>query len=208
LTHLVPWNTIVPHIRRLALGTKMFPLSHCHLNKLRSEPSWNFDLTGWAAQFGRLWMLDLRGMYWVRLPPCVAAALLRLQVEHLVVCLTGGALNIEDFKDVVAHTIRPKTLTISGPPWSPESIPSLPAHVHEDSSFYIHYLHLDETAPTAGLVDWLKTYKQPPSVIHLYIKLPRSKFSAFGLALLEIFHVVSPQHLHLKLPSLTHSELT
>ncbi|KAF5351156.1 hypothetical protein D9756_008281 [Leucocoprinus leucothites] len=201
LTYFAPWNTIIPNIRQLTLGTVMFPLTHGYIRSSEFEFDWNSDLTSWAAQFSHLWTLDLRGAFWPKLPPCLVAALLKLRTDYLAVCLGEKTLGIEDLTSAVLPAIRPKTLTIAGPLWLLRSFPPPPPYIPEATPFYIHHMQLGETTPIRSLIDWLKSFNPPLSIAHLYIEMPKDKEPGYGLALVELLQLISPVHLRLKLPS-------
>lgn len=208
LTYASPWNTILPHVKQLVLGTTMFPLSHCYPGKRTTDGELLArDLTTWAAQFDVLQSLDLRGAFWPALPQYFKNALLSLRVEHLRVCLVENSLTVTDFRTVVFPTIRPKSLSISGPLWRRKLAPFYPTYFPETPPFYIHYLQLDEAKPIQEIIDWLRHHDPPPPIIHLYVELPGWQDSPLGHLIIEILHLISPVHLQLKLPTVVTGQL-
>ncbi|KXN81890.1 hypothetical protein AN958_03561 [Leucoagaricus sp. SymC.cos] len=202
LTHCVPWNTITPHVKRIILGNKMFPLIRCQLDGSVFGPDCNsLDLTGWAAQFSSLWMLDIRGAFWPSLPLHLTYALLHLRPDHLTVCLRDGVLPMDDLEQRILPMMRPQTLTISGRVWEEDFVPPLPTYIPESTPFYIHYMRVDSATQIKGFGDWLSSNHSPPSIVNLYIELPRTTEAGFKRDLLKLLPLISPTHLRLKLPS-------
>ncbi|KAF9444100.1 hypothetical protein P691DRAFT_807882 [Macrolepiota fuliginosa MF-IS2] len=201
LTYVPSWNSVLPHVKRLTLGNKMFPLSHCYPSSPTPDLNPSRDLTGWASQFNVLKSLDMRGAVWAKLPQYFKSALLSIRVEHLDVCIEGKSLAVEDFQAHVFPVLRPKSLSISGPLWNRDFVRFYPTHLSPSPPFYIHHLRLAEAKPVQELRDWLRHCDSPPPVIHMHIELPKQKDSPYGLSVVEILHVISPIHLRLKLPS-------
>ncbi|EKM76477.1 hypothetical protein AGABI1DRAFT_131303 [Agaricus bisporus var. burnettii JB137-S8] len=199
LTCAVPWNGILPNVQRLVFGTKMFPLSRGYIGKPKAIPEFNYDFSRWAPQFHTLRSFDLRGATWSQFPPCFAEALLHLRAEYLVVCLR--TLSVEDLRKTILPSLLPKMLSISGPLWAQKAIPPTPSYFPESDNIIFHYMQLDESVPITDLIRWFRTCDAPPSLVHLYIELPKEKESPYGLAISELSSLVSPVHLHLKLPS-------
>ncbi|KAJ3568896.1 hypothetical protein NP233_g5414 [Leucocoprinus birnbaumii] len=200
LTYLTPWNTIVPSIRRLRLGNRMFSLSHCQSRDwCDSLLSPNLDFTGWAAQFGYLSTLDLRDAAWSRLPSCFTIAICSLRVDHLVV-LIKNTLEFETLTNTILPTMRPKTLTMSGPSWANTSLPLPPSNPVGTGPCCIHYMQLDRNTKEfqRHLIDWLRNANTPTSITYLYIEMFKGMEE---LALAELLPLMSPIHLRLKLPS-------
>lgn len=199
LTHAVQWNGILPNIQRLVLGTKMFPFTRGYIGKPNYELGPNRDLAHWASQFHGLRSLDLRGAVWSMFPKYFVDALLSLRADYLIVCLKE--LRIEDLATTILPRVCPRMLSISGPLWDKVSIPPTPSYIPQSRNFFIHYMQLDETTPIRDLINWFRSCDPPPSVNHLYIKLPIEKESPYGISLLEILHLVSPICLRFDLPS-------
>jgi hypothetical protein len=199
LTCTVPWNGILPDVQRLVLGTKMFPFSRHYIGRPNVTPGFGFSR--WVSQFRSLRSLDLRGATWLEFPSSFAEALLGLRVEHILVCLK--TLNVEDLTQTILPSLLPRMLSIAGPLWALKLVPPTPLYIPESEDVVIHYMQLDESTPVMDLIRWFRTYDSPPSLVHLYVEMPKEKESSYGHAVLELLHLVSPVHLQLKLPATT-----
>ncbi|KAF9444105.1 hypothetical protein P691DRAFT_736983 [Macrolepiota fuliginosa MF-IS2] len=199
LTYITPWNSILPHVKRLTLGGWMRPLTYCSPGNSTPNSSLGRDLTKWASQFNLLKSLDIRGAIWAELPQYFKSALLSLRVEHLDVSIGWRSLAVEEFQTHVFPVLRPRSLSISGSLRDRDFVQFYPTHFSPSPPLYIHYLQLYEAGPVQEMRDWLRHCDSPPPVIHLHIGLPKQKDSPYGLLIAEILHMVSPVHLYLGL---------